>query len=178
MSAAAHRGFTLIELLVAAAISVILLLLAMPAFTGWVADSEIRNGTESIATGIRYAQATAISQNRNAQFVLAGGGWNVAMVDAPLVPLQSATFGEGSQHVTFTAIDATANPATTVAFSPLGQVIPNGTNLVRVDVTDPAVAGSRSLRILVGFLPVSGVFNGVKICDPKFAWPDPKGCPT
>ena len=95
MSTALHRGFTLIELLVAVSISVILLLLALPAFTTWVADGEIRNGTESIASGIRFAQGTAISQNRNAQFVLAGGGWNVAMVDTPLVFLQSATFGEG-----------------------------------------------------------------------------------
>ena len=51
MTAWLHRGFTLIELLVALAIAGILLLLAMPGYTQWVADNEIRTGAQSVAAG-------------------------------------------------------------------------------------------------------------------------------
>jgi prepilin-type N-terminal cleavage/methylation domain-containing protein len=172
MRAGLHRGFTLIELLVAASISVILLLLAMPAYTLWIADGQIRNGAESIGNGLRYAQATAISQNANAQFVLGATGWTVAMVDTPTVVIQTASFDEGARHATFTGVDSGSVAATTVAFSALGQVIPGAANLVQVDVTMPAIAGTRPLRVLIG-----NGRTGVKLCDPKFPWPDAKGCP-
>jgi hypothetical protein len=55
-----------------------------------------RNATESTASGLRYAQATAISSNRNAVRARATG-WNVAMVDAPLVSIQTASFNEGAK---------------------------------------------------------------------------------
>lgn len=178
MTARFHRAFTLIELLVAMTIAGLLLVLALPGYTLWLADSEIRNGAQSVANGLRTAQAAAISHNLDAQFVLGATGWNVAMVATPLVPLQTASFNEGSQRATFAGIDQGGLAATTIAFNALGQAIFNATNLVRVDVSMPSVAGTRALRVLVGFLPTSNVpFHGVKLCDPAWAWPDPKGCP-
>ena len=100
MAARLHRGFTLIELMVAMTILILLLVLAVPGYVLWMSDSEIRNATESTASGLRYAQATAISSNRNAQFVLSPTGWNVTMVDAPLVAIQTAAFSEGAKNVT------------------------------------------------------------------------------
>jgi len=165
-----HRGFTLIELMVSMTIAIILLLLAVPGYTVWVADSEIRNAAQSVAGGLRYAQAIAISRNLNAQFVLGATGWTVAMVDTPLVPVQSATLNEGSRHVTLTA---TPVGATTVAFNALGQTVTDPANLVQVDVTLPTLAGVRPLRVAIGNL-----LTGVKLCDPYFTDPkDPKTCP-
>jgi type IV fimbrial biogenesis protein FimT len=172
MTASLHRGFTLIELLVAMTISVLLLLLAIPGYTGWVADNEVRNAAESAASGLRYAQTTAIARNANAQFVLSATGWNVMLVDAPGVPIQTGTFNEGSRHATVVGTNQALGAATTVAFSPLGQVIVNATNLVQVDVTQPGIAGTRALRVLVG-----NGRTGVKLCDPAFPPTDPKGCP-
>jgi type IV fimbrial biogenesis protein FimT len=174
MAARLHRGFTLIELLVAATIAVLLLVLAMPSYTLWVADSEIRNGAQSVAGGLRTAQAAAITHNIDAQFVLAANGWSVAMVDTPLVPIQTGSFNEGAKNVTFIGVDATPAAATTIAFNALGQVVPNAGNLVQIDVTMPSMAGTRPLRVLVG-----NGRTGVKLCDPDPAivFPDPKACP-
>jgi len=173
MSSRLRRGFTLVELLVAMAIGLLLLLMAMPGYVRWVADAEILNGAESIANGLREAQADAIARNLNVQFVLAGGGWAVQMADPPNATLTRATFQEGSRNATVVGVDAGGLGATTVAFSALGQVLPNATNLVQIDVTEPAVAGTRPLRIIVG-----NGRTGVKICDPLFANPaDPKACP-
>jgi prepilin-type N-terminal cleavage/methylation domain-containing protein len=169
MSARLHRGFTLIELMVAMTISVILLLLAMPAYTVWIADGEIRNGAETVASGLRFAQSSAITHNMNAQFVLNANGWDVMMVDTPLVSIQTGSFNEGSRRATFAASPA---GATTVAFNPLGQVIANAANLTQVNVTNTSVTGTRPLRVMVG-----NGRTGVKLCDPAFTWPDPKGCP-
>ena len=157
---------------VAMTISILLLLLAVPGYTVWVADNEIRNAAESVSSGLRFAQTTAITRNANAQFVLSPADWNVMLVDAPLVPIKTATFAEGSRHATVTGMDLAFAAATTVAFNPLGQVINAATNVVRIDITQPGVAGTRQLRVLVG-----NGRTGVKMCDPAFLPTDPKGCP-
>ena len=172
MTVRLHRGFTLIELLVAVTIAVVLLVMAMPGYVAWVSDSEIRNAAQSIANGLRTAQSTAVSSNANVQFVLTPTDWTVATVDAPLVILKTASLKEGSRNSTIVGINAASTAATTVAFDPLGRVINNAANLVQVDVTLPSIAGTRPLRVLVG-----NGRTGVKMCDPAWAWPDPKGCP-
>jgi type IV fimbrial biogenesis protein FimT len=174
MAARLRRGFTLIELMVAMTILILLLVLAVPGYVLWMSDSEIRNATESVASGLRYAQATAISSNRNAQFVLNPTGWNVTMVDAPLVPIQTAAFNEGAKNVTVVGKDTTLAAGTTVAFNALGQTTTDPTNLALVDLSMPAVAKTTPLRVLVG-----NGRTGVKICDPdpKWVFPDPRACP-
>jgi len=172
-----HRGFTLIELLVAMTIGVLLLLMAMPGMVLWMSDNEISVGAQSVAEGPRTAQAAAISRNLNVQFVMSASNWTVQMVDPPNTVLQTAPFIEGSRDVTFTAVDVTRAAATTVSFNPLGQVIANPTNIARVDVTMPAVSGTRPLRVIVGNLSDTTTFYGVKLCDPAFPATDPKGCP-
>ena len=174
MAARLHRGFTLIELMVALTILILLLVLAMPGYVLWMSDNEIRNATESTASGLRYAQATAISSNRNAQFVLNATGWNVAMVDTPLASIQTATFSEGSKNVTVAGRDTVGAVSTTVAFNALGQTTTDPTNLAQVDLSMPAVVGTHPLRVLVG-----NGRTGVKICDPdpKWVFPDPRACP-
>jgi hypothetical protein len=99
------------------------------------------------------------------------------MADPPNAVLQTATFAEGSRNAVFTGVDTGGLPATTIMFNALGQVPINAANLVRVDVTVPSVAGSRSLRVIVGQTQAGVPFHGVKLCDPLFASPDPKACP-
>ena len=36
----------------------------------WIADAQIRNAVESIASGLRYAQSQAIARNSTVEFVL------------------------------------------------------------------------------------------------------------
>jgi Tfp pilus assembly protein FimT len=151
--------------------------MAMPGYTRWIADNEVRNGAQSIAGGLRGAQAAAITRNLNTQFVLGAGGWSVQMADPPNAVLQTGSFAEGSRNAVFVGVDAGGLPATTIVFNALGQVPTNAANLVQVDVSMPSVAGTRALRVLVGATPSGVPFHGVKLCDPLFAFPDPKGCP-
>ncbi len=58
-----NRGFSLIELMIGLALAVILILLAAPNYAIWTADAQIRNGTQSIVTGLRFAHAEAIKRN-------------------------------------------------------------------------------------------------------------------
>ncbi|HQR10171.1 MAG TPA: GspH/FimT family pseudopilin [Casimicrobiaceae bacterium] len=172
MALAAHRGFTLVELMVALTIASILIVLAVPQYTTWMANSQIRAGAESVASGLRQAQLAAISQNRNSQFTLAANGWNVEMVGPPLTLVQTASLAEGSKHATFSGIDSTGTASSTLQFNALGQVIPNATSVVQIDVTNP-LASAKPLRVLVG-----NGRTGVKVCDPSIVVAsDPKYCP-
>jgi type IV fimbrial biogenesis protein FimT len=170
------HGFTLIEILVALAIAVILMVLAAPGYAVWIGDSQIRAGAETVAAGLRFAMGEAIKRNEQVEIVLDSttktGGW-VAQLVSDGSTLQSGFFVEGADRV-----QVTATPAgnTKVTFNALGQVA--ATN---ADGTDPfdtvdvtvSVTGSRPLRVLVG-----GDRAGIKICDPAWAAPDPKGCPA
>jgi type IV fimbrial biogenesis protein FimT len=173
MRTRAH-GFTMVELMIALAIAALLVVLAAPNYTLWVADSQIRNGAESIASGIRNAQAQAVNRNVNVEFVLdptvATGGWITQDVNGPTLLLRGV-FAEGADRVTFTTTPVVARKIT---YTGLGRIVANADatpTITRVDVTS-AVNGSRNLRVEVG-----GGVTGVKLCDPKYVVPDPKACP-
>ena len=94
-------GFTLVELMIGLAIAALLLVLALPSYQVWVADAQIRNAAESIADGLRYAQAQAVMRNATFEFTLnpttGTGGWTVQQIDrvtcaAIGAPAQVATF--------------------------------------------------------------------------------------
>jgi type IV fimbrial biogenesis protein FimT len=176
------RGFTLIELMVALAIASMLLLMAAPLYTQWVADNQISNGAQSIADGLRIAQTEAVKRNVQIEFVLDGtagsGGWAVQPVGGPAI--RDGHFSEGADRAQFAI-----GPAglTTVTFTGIGTIQrPNADGSEPFDTVDvtSSVAGTRSLRVLVGG-PAAGARTGIKVCDP--AWnaidpTDPKACPA
>lgn len=182
MAAPRTAGFSLVELMIGLAIAALLVVLAMPSYSVWIADSQIRNAAESIASGLRFAQSQAVARNSTIEFILdptvGTGGWTAQQIDRVTcgvvgAPLQLATFQEGADKATFTVLPA---GATKVQFSSLG-VIDNpcdgSTLLNQVQITSSmAVAGMRDLNVLVG-----GGRTGIKICDPKWPNTDPKGCP-
>jgi type IV fimbrial biogenesis protein FimT len=182
-------GFTLIELMVALAIGALLLMLALPGYTLWIADGQIRNAAESIVGGLRYAQGEAIKRNSLVEFEIdpttGTGGWIVRLVSDKSM-LQRGRFSEGADKTSFVTIDTAlaVGTATFVTFTGLGFIdavnydvnsVPNASPvLAQVQVAPSvALAGTRNLNVLVG-----GTRTGIKICDP--AWPstDPKGCPA
>lgn len=183
MVRARAAGFTLVELMIGLAIAGLLLVLALPGYSTWIADAQIRNAAESIASGMRYAQSQAVARNSGVAFVLTPAtGWSARLeIDGSI--LQSGTFAEGSAQTTRTPTPAAAK---TVTFSSLGGINPTNADasavLMQVDVTS-GVAGARMLRILVGgnnstvLSQLGQSRTGIKICDPKWPATDPKGCP-
>lgn len=156
-------GFTLIELMVALAIAVLLLVLAAPAYSTWVADQQIRAATESIASGLRLAHAEAIRRNWQVEFVVtptgASRGWAITQVGSG-TPIQEGRFVEGSDGALF---EMTPNGATTVTFNGFGAVVPTNADasavLQEIEVTHPA-SGSRTLAVKVGG-------GRIELCDPS-----------
>lgn len=166
------RGVTLIELLVAIALGFILIMLAVPSYNTWTADAEVSNAASSVADGLRAASGEAIKQNTAIEFQLTpGSGW-VTRVASTGTTIRSAKFAEGSNRASF----ALTPPGTDkVTFNSLGGIeAANADASLPIDAIDVSVSGSsRPLRVVVGLTR-----NGVRVCDPKYAWPaDPKGCP-
>lgn len=173
------RGFSLIELMIGLVIAATLLVLAAPNYAVWAADGQIRAAAESIASGLRYAQAEAIKRNAPVEFVLdpttGSGGWQ-ARVLSDGTQLQVDVFAEGSVLAAFTTNPASA---TITTFSSFGGVLappdvataPIQTILVTFSGT---VANTRPLMVLVG-----GGRTGIKICDPAVSdTTSPRFCTT
>lgn len=171
-------GFTLIELLIGIAILAILTVMSMPSYIAWIADAQVRNGAESIATGLREAMNVAIRENTRVEFNInpatKTGNWTVRYPAGATIT--QGFFTEGTDRDVFTVAPA---GNTTVTFTGIG-VIP-ATNLdasapfESIDVTNPSSA--MTLRVLVPVNTATGRRSGLKICDTRFAVDDPKGCP-
>lgn len=173
------RGFSLIELMIGLAIAATLLLLAAPNYAVWAADAQIRAAAESIASGMRYAQAEAIKRNAPVEFVLnpttGSGGWE-ARVLSDGTQLQVGVFAEGSVLAAFTTTPGTA---TITTFSSFGGVLSPpavaAAPITSIAVTfSGSVANTRPLTVLVG-----DGRTGIKVCDPAVSdTTSPRFCTT
>jgi type IV fimbrial biogenesis protein FimT len=165
-------GFSLIELLISMSIAAILMLFALPSYTRWVADTEISDTASLIADGLRYTHAEAIKRNTNVEFVVnpttGTGGWGVQLPAGPT--LRMDLLAQGGKRAVVTPVPAGLR---TITFNGVGGVEAVNADASApfgwIDVTVPN--GTRPLRVLIHNN------RSVKVCDPTFAWPDPKGCP-
>lgn len=172
MRALAQRGFSLIELLIALLVVSILISMALPTFSVWIANTKIRNGTEAVLNGLQYARNEAVKRNTAIEFEITSGTAWVVTVASSAAELQRRA-EEGSSEVTATA---TPGGATKVTFNGMGWVTDNGdgsARLTRLDVTSSQLSsqGERALRLVV----TPG--GAVRMCDPAVASPDPRACP-
>lgn len=71
-----QKGITLIEALVAISIMVILMSLAVPAFTGLLERNRLRSAADQLYTDLQYARSEAIKRNAKVYFsVSSGSDW-------------------------------------------------------------------------------------------------------
>jgi type IV fimbrial biogenesis protein FimT len=168
-----HRGFSLIELMVAVTIFMLLLMLAGPMYGEFMANSQIRNASEAILAGVRYAQAEAVRRNTPARFVLtADTKWEVWAMDqnANDTKLRTHVFQEGAKDAKMTPTGTT-----TITFNGLGRLMAANADLTappaQLDITNPNAATPRDLRVVVGAA-------GVKLCEPVITdVTDARKCP-
>jgi type IV fimbrial biogenesis protein FimT len=175
-----QRGFTLIEIMISLTVLGILLMVALPSFTEWLQNQQLRAASEATLNGLQVARAAAIQRNLLVKFQetsLPQTAWSVTEA-VTSAPVQRRAHEEGSPNAVITETPA---GATTVTFAPLGNVVANidGTPTVtQLDVRNPA-GGScqpagpmRCLRLVI-----SGG-GSLRMCDPTSTLPanDPRAC--
>jgi len=156
-------GFTLIELMIGLAIAAFLVTMALPSFSEFLRNSEVRSTSESIVNGLRLARSEAANRNQAVTFTLAGGGspgWTINASDGSLI--QSYSRQEGGSNTTVAILPPNA---TAVTFNGLGRIASPATgappNLGQIDVSSALASDARSLRIYVDDA------HGVRLCDPS-----------
>jgi type IV fimbrial biogenesis protein FimT len=188
------RGFTLVELMVTIALLAILLFAAVPSFTQWSRNNQLRSTTESLQNGLRLARTQAMTSNRQVVFSLtnatpalnttaATGGLNWTIQTIPLIAGETAEYIQGGNFATsVSGITITGTPpVAAICFNAVGQQVSNptpgtGTACVAGGVSFEvsraiAVTGQdRPLRVNLSF---SGQ---VRMCDPARPAGSPDSC--
>jgi len=173
------RGFSLIELMVVIAIAAILTMVALPGVGDWLQNSKMRSAADSMANGLRFAQAEAVRLSRQTTFLATSTGWTVSYVQVvaaadTAIPLTLQS-SPSVQNVTITKGSGT--PAV-LAFNSLGRALdasgaapfPAIPGDVSYDIT--ATGAPRRMRLIVS--PA----GKVRMCDPdkSFSTTNPDGC--
>ncbi len=177
---ARERGFTLIELLVAVSLFGLLIALAVPMYSDFLSNSQVRNAAEAMLNGVLAAQTTAINANTQVQLVVTPAtGWQIVEVspDPSTTPVLPAPFqlGNGAPNA---HVVPTPPGATEITFDPFGHIIPNPdatATISCIEVTNSQVATARALTVVVSN---TNQATGTKLCDPLAAPTEPQACPT
>ena len=150
-----NQGFTLIELMVGLAITVFLLLTAMPSASVYILDSKIRTAAQAYYDGAQMARAEALRRNTNVALGLtdSGLGWKLMVGQAQIAskPAESATavtVEREQETVTFDSLGRTSE-AIAVTFK--------STNAACLEDS----GGQRCLRVVIS------PGGQVRLCDPS-----------
>lgn len=177
------KGVTLIELLVGLAIAAILMLLGLPSFQQWAANSRVRGAAEGMLAGLQSARVEAVKRNLTVEFVLTSDQPTPAMVNSltttvtgtnwviRFMPSGSATYqfvhgwngreGSGSASA---IVDYGAS-TDVVSFNGLGRATPPGgaTFSFSNAGAGTCVADGGSVRCLTIVVDGGGE---IRLCDP------------
>jgi type IV fimbrial biogenesis protein FimT len=174
--------------MVSVAILGVLLAIALPSFTAWIQNQQIRNCAESILNGLQLAKSQAVRSNTNTQLVLTNGSPTVANVGAAASTtgtnwiirtyhasnaysaadfIQARTGQEGSRNATVVA------GSSSFTFTALGRLVNPPAANVNIDVTSSATySGKRPMRVVVS------PGGQILMCDPDHVDPsNPQFCP-
>ncbi len=186
----------MIELLITVVLIALLLSMAVPAFSGWVANARVRSVADALQNGLRLAQAESVKRERQTALVLTNATpaldvtasasatrWYIevlpsisAFKDQTPVFVEAGSFRETAAGVTiagnnavicFNSIGQLTTRATT---SGIGSVCTAPTTLATYDVS--ATGSNRPLRVQVS------LGGQVRLCDPSktLSSTNPDGC--
>ncbi|MFM2447937.1 MAG: hypothetical protein RIS44_387 [Pseudomonadota bacterium] len=192
-----QSGFTLIELMVTITLLAILLMLAVPSFSQWSRNNQLRSTAESLQNGLRLARTHAMTSNRQVVFSLTNaqpapnttavaGGLNWTIQTIPLITGEAAEYIQGGNFagsisgLTITGPSATPSVAA-VCFNAVGQQVSNptpGTGVACVAAgTSFEVSRATAVAGQDRPLNVNLSFSGqVRMCDPARPAGTPDSC--
>ncbi len=162
-----QRGISLIEVVIALAVAALLMAAAMPTFTTWIHNTQIRTGSEALLNGLQLARSEALRRNTNVQFALAGNtGWRINLATDPDgTPIQARSTSEGSTTARSTI---TPGDAEVVTFNALGRRMASNISVAtppiqRIDIDSTMLSSTdaRALRITIS----DG--GQIRLCDPS-----------
>jgi type IV fimbrial biogenesis protein FimT len=175
-----EAGMTLIELMTTVSIAALLGSIAVPSFTTFLRNTEVRGSAESVMQGVQLARVEAIRRNRQVCFDSSGNGtgWIVSTdcLSAPGSAAASKTIQRQPDREGSVASVVALQPAGSlrVTFNGYGRVVPNivgGNSISQIDVTSTRANLSR--RVLIS----AGDGGGrLAICDPSAAVGAPTSC--
>jgi type IV fimbrial biogenesis protein FimT len=187
-------GFTIVELMVTITLLAILLAMAMPSFTTWVRNAQVRTISDALQNGLRLAQAEAVRRHRQVVFfrtdqtacdTSTSAASNGAFWAVRTLPLVAGDAVEAVQCGVLSDVAAgvtIAGPAA-VCFNSGGRQVANadpdiGGTACALDVSGTSTFdlsstnADRPLRVLVA------LGGSVRMCDPAKALSSaPDGCP-
>ena len=165
---------SLTELMVTLVVLGVLVFLALPSYTIWMQNTQIRTAGEAILSGLTLARSEAARRNTSVELRMeTGSGWS-ARISATGEVIQSRPAEEGTSSATVTITPAGSNRVT---FNGLGRVTFNNDGSVpfteiKIDSTRIDPNDSRELCVMVN---ATGL---VRMCDPNPALPvgDTRAC--
>jgi type IV fimbrial biogenesis protein FimT len=166
-------GFTLIELMIAITIMALLLFIALPNFSIWMQNTQIRTAGEAILNGLQLARAEAIRRNTIVELRMdTASGWTVSVVGPPAEAIQSRLPGEGTATAVVTIAPAGATKITFNGFGSIANNIDGSAAIteIKIDSASIAAADSRELCVLVR------TGGTVRLCDPQVVATDTRTC--
>lgn len=164
----------MIEIAISLAVLAILTSIALPSFTGFIANQRIRATAESLRAGVQLARIEALRRGTGVVFDMSGldSSWTVGCespvgddLDGDGLPDCPAQIQSAERAVAGgTAVMSITADSARLTFSPVGLVrqanLDGSAPLTRVDVAALNISGQTPLRILV---PAGGLS---RICDP------------
>lgn len=174
LSAIHQAGFSMIEMMIAVAILAIVTAVALPSYTKFIANTQIRSTAESIKNGLQLARAEAVKRNAQVTFTLADDtSWELGctIVDDDNCPavIQSKAANEGSAG----NINVELQDSDNIVFTSLGTVAPIVGQLSQIDIDHETLASddTRNLRVMIG------AGGNIRMCDPNIlATDDTRKC--
>ena len=113
----AMRGFTLIEVMTVVAIMVVLLVVAVPSFTGLTAKKRVEGALTNLATDLQYARSEAVQRNTNVRITFGTGCYVIHTVGSTATSCSqtgAATLGTGAEQLKLVQVET----GSAVSFSP------------------------------------------------------------
>jgi type IV fimbrial biogenesis protein FimT len=177
MGAVRESGFSLIEIMVAVLVMSILLFTAVPTFSVWIQNTQIRTASEGILNGLQATRNEAIRRNQCMQLQIVNNtGWEMKLCNATGdPPIQSRRTGEGSENAVATLIPAGND---TVSFNSLGRVATTNNDgslpFTQICTTNPTMKPEDMRRLQIE-VPIGGA---IRLCDPSplLQSTDPRAC--